>query len=212
MKGDDVVAVILAGGRSSRFSSDSGQNKAWQLLRGKPLIAHVAERLREQVKTIYINANDSDDSAIPLCKAVIPDGVPDSPGPLAGLVSAMEYLDKNASSARSVLVVPCDGPFLPLDLTQNLISAIAAGPSLCAVASYEASLQPVYSLWHRSLKPLLEDELKRGHTGFKKLLLNLNAAQVDWPSSEQPINPFFNINTPQDMALAESWLEQDHES
>jgi molybdopterin-guanine dinucleotide biosynthesis protein A len=103
------------------------------------------------------------------------------------------------------MMVPCDGPFLPDNLVAKLHQQIVQGDADIASVRYQGFAQPTFSLWHKRALPDIEQALiveKNG--GFKPLLQRLNTLYLDWP--EQNPSPFFNINTPQDLALAETLL------
>lgn len=201
-----VAGVILAGGRSSRFRDDDGIGKAGHLLAGRPLLAHVVERIKPQVSELIINANDNGDWYRQFSPHVITDSVSGYLGPLAGLAAAMAWLDDTGSAAEALLLVPCDGPFVPLHLATTLLHALNERNADCVVIRYQNELQPTFSLWRRQAHgSIVEEFAQRGMGGFKGLFARLETAVVDWP--EGGFNPFFNINTEADLADAETRLQ-----
>jgi molybdopterin-guanine dinucleotide biosynthesis protein A len=103
------------------------------------------------------------------------------------------------------MMVPCDGPFIPKNLVAELYQLMVENDADIACVRYQGFAQPTFSLWHKRALPAVEETLlvkKMG--GFKPLLAELKTVYLDWP--EQPLNPFFNINTPEDLAEAELLL------
>jgi molybdopterin-guanine dinucleotide biosynthesis protein A len=107
------------------------------------------------------------------------------------------------SDSEYLLVVPCDGPFLPNNLVSELYTQITSEDADIACVRYQKVNQTTFSLWHRRGLPAIESALvKNNNGGFKPLLSELTTTYLDWP--EEEINPFFNINTPDDLSLAEA--------
>jgi CTP:molybdopterin cytidylyltransferase MocA len=119
MPGAAITGVILAGGLGRRMG---GVDKGMQLLDGRPLAAHVADRLAPQVDRLLINANRSQAAYAALGYPVFADEIPDFAGPLAGLHAALA-----ASQTSLVVTAPCDSPFLPADLVGRLRGAARRG-------------------------------------------------------------------------------------
>ena len=195
---NDIDGLILAGGRSKRMGCD---DKLKSILHGKTLLEIVIERLGPQVGELFINANPD------LCGeqslTVIADKIEGFQGPLTGLWSALK--SDRLSDASYLMMVPCDGPFIPMNLVAELYQSMVKNGADVACVRYEGFAQPTFSLWHKRVLPAVEETLlvkKMG--GFKPLLAGLNTIYLDWP--EQPLNPFFNINSPEDLAAAELLL------
>jgi len=196
----DVDGLILAAGRSRRMLTG---NKVQALLAGKTLLEQIVERLAPQVGRLFINGDPA------LCSGAcgdhfypfIVDKLDDFQGPLTGLYSALD--SDQLSDARYLMLTPCDGPFIPVNLVAELYALIVSKNADIACIRYQGSAQPTFTLWNKSVFGAVESALlvdKNG--GFKPLLQTLNTVYLDWP--EQPVNPFFNINNPQDLALAEA--------
>ena len=101
------------------------------------------------------------------------------------------------------MLVPCDGPFIPDNLVAQLYHKITDGDADIACIRYQGFVQPTFSLWHKRTRAAVEKALLvDGNGGFKPLLNSLKTVYFDWP--EQQVNPFFNINTPQELA----WLRR----
>ena len=103
-----------------------------------------------------------------------------------------------------MLLCPCDGPFLPEDLCEQLLGA-AGGGRQAVIPSYEGELQTTFSLWHSSVFSILEEAvLEQGKGGFKQVLPDIKYTVMDWP--QQSVSPFFNVNKPEDLARAQRLL------
>lgn len=194
---NNIDGLILAAGRSSRMSSG---HKVVAKLGDQPLLQHVINRLEPQVDSLVINADPEicGKQSYPL----IADRLEGYRGPLMGLYTGLTnpYL----SSAEYLLTVPCDGPFMPSNLATKLRVLIMAQKADIACIRYQGQTEPMFSLWHKRVIPVIEQALLANQGGFKSLFEDLQTAYLDWP--EQAINPFFNINTVDDLAAAERLL------
>lgn len=196
------LGVILAGGRATRMG---GGDKMLNTLGGRRLIDHVTNRLRPQVGALVINANGDPARLSALSLPVIADTMPDRPGPLAGVLAGLDYAA--AHGVDFILSVAGDTPFLPTDLVARLQTA--AGPTgLAIAASPDARGQirqhPTVGLWPVVLREALRTALTEGRHKM-----------TDWTTAHGaglalfepgPPDPFFNINTPDDLARAEALL------
>ncbi len=191
----NVDGVILAAGRSSRMGS---VNKVQSVLAGRTLLEHAVTKLTPQVDRLVVNGDKN------LCgDGAIADKVEGFKGPLVGLYSAL--LSDKLSSAQYLMMAPCDGPFIPENLVAALYREISATDADIACVRYQGFAQPTFSLWHKRVTPVVEQALLvKKNGGFKPLLEGLNSVYLNWP--EQGINPFFNINTQDDLAEAERLL------
>jgi molybdopterin-guanine dinucleotide biosynthesis protein A len=174
------------------------KDKASIELAGKPLIEHVIARLAPRAGAVVINANREpsrfDDLSIP----VIADSVPDFAGPLAGVLAGLEWAE--ARNLETLLTVPVDVPFLPDDLVERLREARRGNDVACA--SSAGRLHHVVALWPVSLAPGLRDALVRENLRKVEAWLACHRVGIaEWPAS--PYDPFFNVNTPQDLEKAE---------
>jgi molybdenum cofactor guanylyltransferase len=116
-----ITGLILAGGRASRMN---GVDKGLQSLHGRPLVAHVAQRLRPQVARLIVSANRHIDDYAHYADRVLHDSTPDFAGPLAGMLEGLRAIESDATSDTALLVAPCDSPFVPLDLATRLADAL----------------------------------------------------------------------------------------
>jgi molybdenum cofactor guanylyltransferase len=183
----DVTGLVLAGGRALRMG---GNAKGLAELRGETLIARVIARLRPQVAGVMINANRPEYAALGL--PLIADVVPGFAGPLAGLHAGLL-----ASPTPWLVTVPCDAPFVPLDLMARLAGAQAASrQSRLFVAASPHGIEPGFLLCHASLVAELEDWLAGGGRKVQDWLGSMAAITVAFDATEA----FANINTPEDLA------------
>ena len=196
-------AIILAGGRSTRMG---GGDKGLREIGGERLIDRVIARIDPQCGPIALNANGDPARFADLGLPVLPDSLPDHPGPLAGVLAGMDWAA--SIGAEAVVSVAADTPFFPRDLVERLQAA--AGPSGLALA---ASPDETGKLWHHptfGLWPVaLRDDLREAlQGGLRKVVLwtdRHGAGTASFASS--PFDPFFNINTPDDIAEAEKLTE-----
>lgn len=196
--------IILAGGRSSRMGSD----KRFALLGKTPMIAGIIDRLRPQVCDLAINAAaDADlDFGLPL----VPDTIGTYAGPLAGVAAGLRYAARHHPQATHLLSVPADSPFFPRDLGTRLSAALDR-PDAIAVASSGGHMHPVFALWPLGLADDLEDWLADPQNRKLTVFIArhphhvLDFATIDTVAGQ--LDPFFNINTPDDLAHAQNFLE-----
>lgn len=199
-----VAGVILAGGRSMRMG---GSDKSLAALGGKPAISRVATRLKPQVTALAINANGDPSRFFPLGLDVLGDALPGWQGPLAGVLAALHWAD---GKAARVLTVPADTPFIPQDLAQRMIDA---APDGLVLASSGGRVHPVVALWPVALRPDLAEFLASVETRKVSAFTDRHRpvitefAMIDLSDGSR-LDPFFNINTPDDLAFAEAALKR----
>ncbi|MEW6646057.1 MAG: molybdenum cofactor guanylyltransferase MobA [Pseudomonadota bacterium] len=190
-----ITAVILAGGRARRMD---GADKALLPLAGRPLLAHVIDALRPQVDTILLNSNRAAAEYASFGLPVIADTLPEQPGPLAGLLAALQ-----ASTSDLVLCVPCDTPCLPADLVQRMHATLTqAAADICTVSDGER-LHAAIMLAHRRVRPALETYLISGGRKVQDWLHGQKLAVADFSGQA---TAFSNINTAQDLQALEQRL------
>ncbi len=193
-----LPAIILAGGVSRRM----GRDKTQMLLGGKPLIVQVLERLQAQADPVWLNAVSDYplDLGIPNC----PDTRPGRPGPLAGVLAGLKALERHGGDYTHLLTVPGDTPFLPLNLVERLSTKASAGTAVLAASA--GRTHPVVALWPRELAADLEAWLDDpSHRRVFDFIDRHPQAVVEFPMIETDLglqDPFFNINTPDDLAQA----------
>ena len=196
--------LILAGGRATRMGGSEANrlDKGRLEVRGRPLIARVIDALAPQVDRLALSANDAPDRWADLALPVLPDALPDRPGPLAGVLAGLDWAA--ALGCPHIVTAAADTPFLPPDLVPRLLDA--AGPSGLALAATREGdrtwPQPTFGLWPTALRDDLRDALA---SGTRKILhwTDRHAPGLAIFTTE-PWDPFFNVNTPEDLARAEA--------
>ncbi len=194
-----IVGIVLAGGRSRRMG---GGDKSFALLAGRPLIAHVVARLVPQVTAVVVSANGPPLRYASLGLPVVADTVAGFAGPLAGFLAGMEWARENLPEAVHVATVAADTPFFPTDLVARL--SAAAGPEGMAVARTKGRNHPVFTLLPVSGAGDLNRFIAAG--GSLKVadwLARYDVMAVDFDEDASGYDPFFNINTPMELARAE---------
>lgn len=199
-----LPGLILAGGLSRRM----GTNKALSALGGKALIQHVIERLEPQVSTLALNAPSgwADAFGLPL----VPDTKAWHAGPLAGILAGMRHVRRHAPAASHFLTVPADSPFFPDDLLDRLARHLVDEGTIVIAAS-KGQVHPVFALWPIAIADDLEnwladDENRR----IRSFLARHPTLGVSFPpveSATASIDPFFNINTPDELSQAETFFK-----
>lgn len=198
----EVTGVLLAGGRSSRME---GRDKAMLDFGGKPMLLRVLTRLRPQVDRIVINANGDLTRFSGYCLPVVADSIGDYSGPLAGLNAGIEWARHETPEAKYIASVPVDSPFFPANLVARLKAALIAKGARCAIAASGGERHPVAGLWSVSLAEELADSLHRNVRALHRFaeqhgcaVAHFDPVEIDGTS----VDPFFNINTPADLATA----------
>ena len=186
-----IAGVIIAGGRSARM----GREKALAMLAGKALLSHVIERIGPQVTAVVINANGDPERFAAFGLTVIADRLSGIGSPLAGLHAALSFAREEGFDA--VLTVPSDAPFLPRDLARRL----AEVHSTAALAASAGQQHFLTGLWSHALLEELETAIRdRGMVRVKDWAKSCGTVMVEWP--DEPYDPFFNVNTQEELAEA----------
>ena len=188
-----VAAVVLAGGRATRMG---GQDKGLIPLAGQPMVSHVIDAIRPQVAAMAINANRSHGTYAALGLPVLSDATGDYPGPLAGMAAGLAWCP-----ADYLLILPCDGPLVPEDLTERLLAVI--GDADVAVAHDGQRLQPVHALLHRRCLSGLQAFLSDGGRKIDRWYATLDARTADFSDRREL---FTNVNTPEERDAMEARL------
>ncbi|MCW8885205.1 MAG: molybdenum cofactor guanylyltransferase [Motiliproteus sp.] len=181
---DQVSALILAGGRSSRMQ---GLDKGLVELNGQAMISHVLASLEKQLKLIRINANRNQPAYAGFGYSVVEDRLDDFQGPLAGMSRGLEECP-----TPWLLVVPCDTPYLPDDLVERLFKAATEQNAELAVVHDGKRMQPVISLLNRDLYPSLMEFLTSGDRKIDRWYAKHHTVEVDF--SDYP-DAFINVNS-----------------
>lgn len=189
----EVTGIILAGGQGSRMG---GVDKGLQPFRGRPMVAHVVERLAPQVDEVLINANRNAEAYAGFGHRVIADEIPGFAGPLAGFERGLAH-----ASGGLVVTVPCDSPFLPADLVRRLREALEANGAHIAMARTGDQVHPVFCLMRREVLPSLQRFLGSGQRKIDRWTAELPMVEVPF---DDEAGAFLNINTREELANLET--------
>ena len=199
-----VAGVLMAGGLSRRMG---GGDKCLQLLAGRPILAHIIERAGPQVGPLVLNANGDPARFEAFALPVAADVVEGFAGPLAGVLTGLEWAAEHAPDCRWLASFACDAPFLPPDLVARLLAAVEDEGAELACAASLGRAHPVFGLWPLALRDDLaramrEEQVRKVDIWTARYRL----ATVDFPEAETgagPLDPFFNTNRPEDLEQAE---------
>jgi molybdenum cofactor guanylyltransferase len=194
-----ILGLVLAGGLARRMG---GGDKARIRIADRTILERVLATFKPQCARVILNANGDParfaDTGLP----VVADSVPDFPGPLAGILAGLDWAAAHAPDIGDMVSVPGDCPFLPDDLVERLEAARhAAGTPLACARSGEWR-HPTVALWRVALR----DDLRKAVVGeglrkIESWTARHGVAIADW--ADTPVDPFFNVNTPEDVAQAE---------
>jgi molybdopterin-guanine dinucleotide biosynthesis protein A len=195
----DIPGVLLAGGLARRMG---GGDKPMRQIGGRTILERVIARLKPQCDELILNANGDPARFAAFGLPVISDTVKDFPGPLAGILAALDWAAANRPDVEFMLSAAADCPFLPRDLVSRLHQARLAEGAQLAVAASDGQSHPVIGLWSVALR----DELRQALVveDIRKIdrwTARYKLATVTWPT--EPLDPFFNANTMDDIAEAE---------
>jgi len=199
-----ILGLILAGGLARRMG---GGDKVRIRIGGRTILDRVLATMTTQCTRLIINANGDParfaDTGLP----VVADSIPDFAGPLAGILAGLDWAAAHAPDIADIASVPGDCPFLPSDLVAKLAAARAQAGTPLACARSGDWRHPVVGLWPVALR----EDLRHALTveGLHKIEIwtaRHGVAIADWPT--EPVDPFFNVNTPEDVAAAERGAAQ----
>jgi len=195
----DIPGVLLAGGLARRMG---GGDKPMRTILGRTILERVIARLAPQCDGLILNANGDPSRFAAFGLPVVPDGVADFPGPLAGILAALDWMAARRPEVEFVLSAATDCPFLPRDLVARLDQARKAQNAELAVAASGGQVHPVIGLWRVGLRDELRQALvEEGIRKIDRWTARYELATVSWPVL--PLDPFFNANTAEDIAEAE---------
>ncbi len=197
--------VLLAGGLARRMG---GGDKPMRQIAGRTILDRVIARLEPQCDGLILNANGDPTRFSAFGLPVIADTVKDFPGPLAGILAALDWAAANRPGVEFMLSAAADCPFLPRDLVARLQSARAEQNAQLAVAASAGQSHPVIGLWSVALRDELRHALVvEDMRKIDRWTARYRLATVTWPA--EPLDPFFNANTMDDIAAAERLAELD---
>jgi molybdopterin-guanine dinucleotide biosynthesis protein A len=200
-----IPGVLLAGGLARRMG---GGDKPMRRIGGRTLLQRVIARLEPQCDGLVLNANGDPARFAGFALPVIPDGVAGFPGPLAGILAGLDWAAANRPDVAWILSAAADCPFLPRDLVARLHRARTEQNAQLAVAASDGQSHPVIGLWSVALR----DELRHALVAedirkIDRWTARYPLATVTWQA--EPLDPFFNANTVDDIAAAERLAELD---
>ncbi|MGI4942289.1 MAG: molybdenum cofactor guanylyltransferase MobA [Janthinobacterium lividum] len=190
-----TLGVILAGGLARRMG---GGDKGLHLVGGERVLDRLIRRVSPQVAALAVNANDDPARFADLGLPVVPDTVPDRPGPLAGVIAGLDWAAAHSSRAAWIVTLPGDCPFVPSDLVARLHEGRGTAELACAASG--GWTHPVVALWPLSIRDALRAAVQDGMRKIDAFTAVYATAAVEWPAT--PVDPFFNVNTPSDLAEA----------
>lgn len=205
----DCPGVILAGGLSRRMG---GGDKSLLSLGGRPVLCHVIDRLAPQVSGLLLNANGDPGRFAAFGVPVVADSIASHPGPLAGVLAGLDAAA--AEGAEAIVTVAADTPFFPADLADRLAAAAGAQTPIALAATPDAARgtvrHPTFGYWPTALREDLRQSLNDGVRKIVAWTDRHGAASVLFEplaaSGSPGVDPFFNINTPEDREAGEAML------
>ena len=203
-----IPGVLLAGGLARRMG---GGDKPMRRIGGSTILERVIARLQPQCDGLILNANGDPARFAGFGLPVVADTVENFPGPLAGILAALDWAAINRPEISLVLSAAADCPFLPRDLVTRLYQALVKENAQLAVAASDGQSHPVIGLWSVALR----DELRHALVvedirNVGRWTARYRLATVTWQTA--PIDPFFNANTMDDIAEAERLATLDGQS
>ena len=199
MSHPDTIGIILAGGLARRMG---GADKLRIRIGGATILERVLTRLRPQCTRLILNANTDAARFADIGVPVIADSVPDFPGPLAGILAGLDFAAAQTPAVAWVVSAPNDCPFLPPDLVPRLHQVRWDVNATLTCAASGGRQHPVIALWPVALREdlrraLTEEDVRKVAEWSARYTVGV----AEWPAT--PLDPFFNVNTPDDVAEAE---------
>jgi molybdopterin-guanine dinucleotide biosynthesis protein A len=195
---DDIAGILLAGGRARRM----GREKALIEIAGRALLAHGVARLAPQCARLVVSANGDPARFTAFGIPVVADDVPDCPGPLAGILAGLEFFARNDRAVTHAVSLAADTPFAPHDLVARLAAARRSQNADIAIAASGGRRHYVAALWPVAIRSAIRETLAAGERKVEHFIAASRVDVAEWPV--EPYDPFFNVNTPDDLARAET--------
>ena len=197
MSEDNILAAILAGGQSKRM----GKDKLFLEFNNKKLIEHTIDKVKKYLKKVIIITNQDNKFFSKNNLITVKDCIEGQLGPLVGILTAMKWAKENLSKCSWIVTFPCDTPFFPESIIESFIEESEKKESLILCASSHGRKHNIFGLWSLDLYDKLKDDL-----------INKKVRKVqDWTEKNKIKNlefefkdydPFFNINTEEDLEFA----------
>jgi molybdopterin-guanine dinucleotide biosynthesis protein A len=203
----DVAGVLLAGGLSRRMG---GGDKCLRDLGGRAILARIVERAAPQVGALVLNANGDAARFADFGLPVAADVVEGYAGPLAGVLTGLDWAAENVPGAAWVASFACDAPFFPADMVERMLAAVGAAGADMACAVTHGRTHPVFGLWPVALREplrraMVEEEIRKVDLWTARYKL-VEVAFPDAETAAGPLDPFFNTNRPEDLEEAARYL------
>ena len=202
MKDNNILAVVLAGGKSKRFGEDKNQIK----LGDKTLLEHVLSKINNKFEEILIVSSHNLEIKKSENITIIPDYFDDF-GPLAGVLSSMKWVKNNQKKYKWVATFPSDTPFFDISIIEEYKKRININDSSLYFIKSNNKRHNIFGLWSIDLLDVLEDDLKNNN--FRKVedwADKIGVKTIDIEVNE--FDPFFNINTKEDFEKAKEILKK----
>jgi len=203
MNDNNILAVVLAGGKSKRFGEDKNQAKLGNLT----LLEHVLEKVTKKFKKILIVSNQNLNIKKLNSITIVPDCIQGNLGPLVGVLTAMKWIKKNNEKYKWIATFPCDTPFFDTSIIEEYKSKINLNESLLYFVKSNEKRHNIFGLWSVKLKDTLENDLVDNN--YRKVegwadkigvkIINIKTDKLDY---------FFNINTKSDLEQANKLLKK----
>lgn len=203
-----IVGVLLAGGLARRMG---GGDKPLRELGGKPILEHVIDRAKPQVHHLILNANGDPGRFAKYSLPVVADIIDGHQGPLAGILTALDWAAEHVPEAEHVVSFATDAPFLPRDLTARLLAAVATESTPLACAITGERTHPVFGIWpvarrDELRRAMIEEEMRKIDMWTERIGI------VHVPFESEPVDPFFNVNRPENLEDAETLLKKEQDA
>tara|TARA_X000000368_G_scaffold279796_1_gene221927 strand:- start:699 stop:1304 length:606 start_codon:yes stop_codon:yes gene_type:complete len=199
-----IGCVLLAGGKSSRMNS---VDKTLLEIYGHSLLSIILNKLELDKNKIVLNTNREPEIFKQYKLNIIKDSLPHHQGPLAGILSGLEWFDKQNMDFEWIVSMPIDTPFFPKNLIRKLYDETIKKNKLIGVAKSNGRNHPVFSIWHISLKKPLIKALNSNIRKIDLFTKTYTPVEVEFKSS---VDQFFNINTPEDLEIAKTMYKEGH--
>jgi len=198
MNENNILAVILAGGKSKRFGQDKSQIK----LGDKTLLEHTLYKIKSKFNKILIVTNNNKIKDY----TTINDCIDGQLGPLAGVLSAMKWIEKNKYSYNWVATFPCDTPFFNISIIEEFIKFSKLNDNLLYFIQSKGKRHNIFGLWSLKLIEILEkDIIENNFRKVEEWANKIGVKTIEVPHDN--MDSFFNINTKEDLMEAEKILK-----
>ena len=198
MNENNILGVVLDGGKSERF----GQNKSMVKFGNKTLLEHILYKIKSKFSKIIIVSNENKIKDF----TIIKDCIEGQLGPLVGVLSAMKWIKKNNFSYSWVATFPCDTPFFNISIIDEFKKASKLNDSYLYFVKTKEKRHNIFGLWSIKLIEILEEDIiKNNYRKVEKWAYKIGVKTIN--VSYDNIDPFFNINTKEDLIEAKKILK-----